>query len=307
VHEERESTHVAGDVCELPGREGWVRRAPWPLRARTASDGSKDPLRDTHVTHRRFVSVLLSSLGLFVAAGLLLAHFGLGLSGHSVLSDSMRPTFAAGDHILTLNSTPQGVHRGQVVIVQTPAMPAPIAHRVVDVKIIADAVSVRTKGDANASPDPWTNLLPGSKIPVVISVLPGSPEWLRHGPSTWGTGLKISVITVLGLIMTTITVALQWRGRDCDCLACLDGAPCLACQDGQDGHMTGTNRPERLPPTADNNRSDDAAGVDSQCPNCGEEPPASADRASQVHRGSSADDPADHPEGSSLTAFPPKL
>lgn len=222
------------------------------------------------MTNRRFLGILLSSLGLFIAAGLLLAHFGLGLSTHTVLSNSMRPAFAAGDQILTLDITPQQVHRGQVVIVQTPDMPAPIAHRVADVKMIADAVSVRTKGDANASPDVWTNLLPGAQIPVVVAVVPGVPGWLEHGPSTWGIGLQVLIIAGLGVVATVITVALQWRGRHCDCLDCAEST---AADDGAD-HRDGGG---------------DASAP--HCPSCSEEVPAA-----ETSNGSSPADSSPDPE-----------
>jgi signal peptidase I len=178
---------------------------------------------------RRFLGVLGSSLGLFVAAGLLVAHFSLGLAVHTVLSNSMTPAFEAGDRVVTLDTDPQRLHRGDVVLVMTPDMPAPIAHRVRDIKMIADAVSVQTQGDANADPDRWTNLLPGAQVPLVMTVLPAA---LPGVPSTWGIGIKVLLIGLLGLGVTLLMVLPQWRGRSCDCTDCTTpnrAAPQLPC------------------------------------------------------------------------------
>ena len=171
---------------------------------------------------RRFLGVLASGAGLFVAAGLLVAHFSLGLAVHTVLSNSMTPDFEAGDRVVTLDADPQRLRRGDVVLVMTPDMPAPIAHRIRDIKMIADAVSVQTQGDANPTPDVWTNLLPGAQVPVVVTVLPAT---LPGVPTTWGIGIKVLLIGLLGLGVTLLMVLPQWRGRSCDCLNCTTTHP----------------------------------------------------------------------------------
>jgi len=188
---------------------------------------------------RRFLRVLVSSLGLVLAAGVLVAHFTLGLAVHTVLSGSMAPAFDAGDRVLTLDSTPQRIHRGEVVLVNTPDMTAPLAHRVHDVRMIADAVAVRTKGDANPEPDQWTNLLPGAQVPVVVAVLPSAVPGV---PSTWGTGPKVLLVVLLGLAVTAVMIVPQWR-RACDCEDCTAPAapPCPSCGDAarDDGQLVG--------------------------------------------------------------------
>jgi len=189
---------------------------------------------------RRFLGVLVSSLGLVLTTGVLVAHFTVGLAVHTVLSGSMAPAFHAGDRVVTLDSTPQRIHRGQVVLVNTPDMTAPLAHRVHDVRMIADAVSVRTKGDANPRPDDWTNLLPGAQVPVVVAVLPSAVPGV---PSTWGTGAKVLLVVLLGVAVTAIMIVPQWRGRACDCDDCTAPAapPCPSCGDAvrDDGQLVG--------------------------------------------------------------------
>ncbi|MEZ0163916.1 signal peptidase I [Kineococcus sp. LSe6-4] len=190
------------------------------------------------MSRRRFLGAVTSSLGLFVAAGLLLAHFTAGLAVHHVLSDSMTPAFSAGDRLVTLDTDPHRLRRGDVVLVMTPDMPAPVAHRVHDVAVTAGAVSVQTKGDANAGPDAWTDLLPGARVPVVATVLPGV---LPGVPAGWGTGLKVLLVVLAGLGVTGLVLLPQWRARACDCPECTTSTtstttaaiPCASC--GADG------------------------------------------------------------------------
>ncbi|WP_167583089.1 signal peptidase I [Kineococcus rubinsiae] len=223
----------------------------------TSSTRAVDPHRGrgSSTSRRRSLRGLVSSLGLLLAAGVLVAHFSVGLTVRTVLSGSMSPAIEAGDRVLTLNTEPQRIHRGEVVLVNTPDMTAPLAHRVHDVRMIADAVSVRTKGDANASPDEWTNLLPGAEVPVVVAVLPAAVPGI---PSTWGSGPKVLLVLLLGLGVTATMVVPQWRRRPCDCDECTAPAasPCPSCGDtaAPQGRLVGaTSAPDSSPhdtPTA---------------------------------------------------------
>jgi signal peptidase len=74
----------------------------------------------------------------------------------AVFSESMLPTFEKGDMIIVQGGTT--IKAGDIVVYDAPVYKYPIIHRVINV---TDA-GVVTKGDNNASPDPWVT--PKDKI-----------------------------------------------------------------------------------------------------------------------------------------------
>lgn len=97
-----------------------------------------------------------------LAVGMLLALLALaGATGavdsYVVTSDSMAPTVESGD-VVVVTSGP--VERGDVVTYRapTPGRAAPsghVTHRVVAIEERPGGTVLRTKGDANADPDPY--------------------------------------------------------------------------------------------------------------------------------------------------------
>ena len=73
-----------------------------------------------------------------------------------VLSDSMKPHWEAGDVIISTPERPDQVRVGQVISFNPPIDGrSSITHRVIEVTTSGTAPVVRTKGDANATPDEW--------------------------------------------------------------------------------------------------------------------------------------------------------
>ena len=114
-----------------------------------------------------------------VTASLLMAGvvvLGLGiwarvvdLRFNTVVSNSMRPTFSAGDVVITEPVAVDSLQVGDVIAFNPPKGTEPEIHRVVSM----DGASV-TRGDANPADDPW-QLLPTSanayRLFVVIPLL----------------------------------------------------------------------------------------------------------------------------------------
>src|SRR5918911_945136 len=155
------------------------------MRAGISSDGSAARAALLSATHR--VPALAAQLALVVAA---VALVGLGLLPRTgcyrpvtVLSGSMRPAFAPGDMVVVTPEPSRDVRVGQVISYRIPVGDHHVqSHRVIKVIRRGDRVSVRTKGDANAAPDPWTATLDGPTAWRVRAVLPKlgwAIFWLR--------------------------------------------------------------------------------------------------------------------------------
>jgi len=101
----------------------------------------------------------------------------------TVLSGSMRPAFSPGDMVVVMPEPVRDVHVGQVISYRIPVGDHHVqSHRVIEVIRDGGRVSVRTKGDANTAPDPWTATLQGSTAWQVRAVLPKvgwAIFWLR--------------------------------------------------------------------------------------------------------------------------------
>jgi signal peptidase len=91
----------------------------------------------------------------------------------TVLSGSMQPAFAPGDMVVLTPEPISAVRVGQVISYRIPVGDHHVqSHRVIAVQRRDGRVSVRTKGDANATADPWTATLHGDTVWRVRTVLP---------------------------------------------------------------------------------------------------------------------------------------
>jgi signal peptidase I len=110
----------------------------------------------------------------------LAALVGLGLLPRTgwyrpvtVLSGSMQPAFSPGDMVVVTPEPVSAVRVGQVISYRIPVGDHHVqSHRVIAVLRRGGHLSVRTKGDANDAPDPWTATLHGTTAWRVRAVLP---------------------------------------------------------------------------------------------------------------------------------------
>jgi signal peptidase len=131
-----------------------------------------------------------------VAAAVATFVFG-GFSVYVVHTGSMLPTYHPGDAII--DRSQQGGYRvGQVISFRSTAGPdAVITHRVQDVQ----ATGIRTQGDANTTPDPWT-ITPASVQGVAFLRVPLAGYVLVYLQQPTG---------VASLLCLIIATALAWR------------------------------------------------------------------------------------------------
>ena len=123
----------------------------------------------------------------------------------TVLSGSMRPTFAPGD-LLVLRPEPiSSVRVGQVITYAIPISDHHVeSHRVVSVAHRGRYTVVQTKGDANATRDPWTAVLHGDRAWREAGVVPYAGRlviWLREPyPHLFSMLLAPVLFVLLGLV-----------------------------------------------------------------------------------------------------------
>ena len=127
----------------------------------------------------------------------------------TVLSGSMKPYFGPGDIVVVTPEATRDVRVGQVISYHIPVGDHHVqSHRVIEVVRGGDHPLVRTKGDANASPDPWTARLNGGTAWQVRAVVPKvgwAIVWLRT------PAIRRVAIFALPLLLAILGLLRIWR------------------------------------------------------------------------------------------------
>jgi signal peptidase len=161
----------------------------------------------------RRVPALAAQLALVVAFAALVVLGLLPRTGWyrpvTVLSGSMRPAFDPGDMVVVTPEPIRDVRVGQVISYRIPIGDHHVeSHRVIQVIRRGGEISVRTKGDANTGPDPWTATLNGTTAWQVRAVLPKigwAIFWFR-------TPLMHELTVLLAPLLLALLCVLQiWR------------------------------------------------------------------------------------------------
>jgi signal peptidase I len=144
------------------------------------------------------------------------ALLGLGLLPRTglyrpvtVLSGSMKPTFAPGDMVIVTPEPLRDLRVGQIISYRIPVGDRHVqSHRVIKILRRGAQPLVKTKGDANNTADPWTAELHGKTIWRVRGVLPKlgwAVFWLR-------SPLMHSLTVLLAPLLLALLGVLQiWR------------------------------------------------------------------------------------------------
>ncbi len=122
---------------------------------------------------RRAITTLLLAILVGVAALMLVPQL-LGLERYVITGGSMEPTIKRGSLVFDRVVAAEDLRRGDVVTYLPPAGEGPgtlVTHRIVwrgrDAK---GRLGFRTKGDANASVDPWRFSLGARQAKVVLAI-----------------------------------------------------------------------------------------------------------------------------------------
>ncbi|HEV7685271.1 MAG TPA: signal peptidase I, partial [Acidimicrobiia bacterium] len=152
---------------------------------------------------------------LAVAAAVLLT-VGVGpLTGAyrmaTVLSGSMGPGMPVGSVAVLVPIDPAAVHVGDVITYQAPTPEHQVVtHRVVEITEPGPQPVLRTKGDANAAPDPWSARLHGALAWRRVAVIPYAGTVIRTLRSAPVHHATVHVVPVL--LLTAMLVSIWLPG-----------------------------------------------------------------------------------------------
>jgi signal peptidase len=129
----------------------------------------------------------------------------------TVLSGSMVPTFRAGDLVVVTPEPLSDVRVGQVIAYSTPvAGHELVTHRVAEVLEAGNAPVIRTQGDANAAPDPWTAKLHGRTAWRMRMVIPHAGSVIRF---LRGSAVHMAMVLVAPVLLCLIWLFEIWRPK----------------------------------------------------------------------------------------------
>jgi signal peptidase I len=152
---------------------------PWSLGGRAT--GARRILTGSWRAFTGFVLIAAMCGSVGLAYTVIHEHIGF----QPVLSPSMVPTFRPGDLIITKAEPASAVKVGQIVALPIPNEPGQrYVHRIISVTERDGKPLVRTKGDANPAPEPFSLRIDSPSVPVVIATVPGFGRMttlLRHG------------------------------------------------------------------------------------------------------------------------------
>lgn len=162
--------------------------------------------RVRHWLDNALVAVVLV-LGVLGAVAVLSGAYQL----RPVLSGSMRPGLPVGGVVVTERVPIAALHVRDVVVFHPPGSPDElVVHRIIELTPGKTGPVVRTQGDANTVPDPWTITLRGETAYRAVVAIP-----LIGYVAVWAHGAEGSrTLTVVGLLLVVAGVsgaAVQWR------------------------------------------------------------------------------------------------
>lgn len=146
------------------------------------------------VVRRHLVVVVMAVALALLLATPTFARNILGIGVTTVLTGSMRPAIDPGDLVITSMSAASSISVGDVVVVNSGDVP--IAHRVVEVRLISGLNRLTTKGDANALIDTDPIMVSANRdVPRVIWRVPavGSTLAFLASPQAQRLGLTLLV------------------------------------------------------------------------------------------------------------------
>lgn len=151
------------------------------------------------VARRRVILIVMVVAMALLLAAPTFARNVLGIGVTTVLTGSMRPSIDPGDLVITSMSAASSIGVGDVVVVNSGDVP--IAHRVIDVRVVSGLNRLTTKGDANALIDTDPVMVSANReVPRVIWRVPAVGSTLAFLASPQAQRLGLTLLVGLNLL-----------------------------------------------------------------------------------------------------------
>ena len=166
---------------------------------------------------RRVFAVLAAAVATAALAVLVITTIGVATDSWRIVpvrSGSMESSVPTGSVAITRPVAAADLTVGDIVVFHPPSDPEQLViHRVVEMESVDGAPAFRTRGDANAGPDPWTLRFEDDEVWRVARVVPGvgRVELLLTNREVRAGALAIGAGLVLAVGLTWI-----WRRKDHD-------------------------------------------------------------------------------------------
>ena len=121
------------------------------------------------------VAVLVGLVFLITYGGMAVARIVMKTESPIMVvpSTSMVPTLNVGDIVIVKGVDPNTITVGTIIIFRSPSGSIDIIHRVIGIVKVGNTLYFQTKGDHNASPDPWSPGVPENNVKgVLVSKIP---------------------------------------------------------------------------------------------------------------------------------------
>jgi signal peptidase len=149
-----------------------------------------------------FASVAVTAVGVYAVL------LGLGYKPVAVYSGSMVPTLRVGGVAFDRSVPSSSVRVGDVITFSDPYTPGRlVTHRVVRIFHTKQGTAYRTKGDANATRDPWTIRL-GARVGRVSFSVPYAGYVLWYSRTR---EIRTALLLLTSLLTLTAVLRRIWR------------------------------------------------------------------------------------------------
>lgn len=176
--------------------------------SRAHAHGRDRRLPVLRIARRAIVDVaLVAAVGAFLFLGV--GPHVIGYRTVTMLSGSMSPHIRPGDVVIDTKEPLSAIRVGQILTIHTPTSTHYVdSHRVIQVIRRGQKTLIRTKGDANASPDPWTAVVHGTVVWRVRAVVP----WLGFAITFLRSSLMhVLLLMIAPVLLIVYGLAAIWR------------------------------------------------------------------------------------------------
>ena len=152
------------------------------------------------------ILVLITSISFAFAVAIMRIGFT------PVLTNSMEPSVDPGSVVITKQKSTSDLSLGDRVILPLPGGDGQrYLHRIVEIRHYGTRIHIKTKGDKNSLPDPWTLEVTSKDVPIVIASIPyvgWTTNILRP------TYLRLALASVIIILVIVALMRIRRQSKD---------------------------------------------------------------------------------------------